>query len=70
MKGMKEYHRKKDNYFDECIGDNVTYNLTDYVNDTDELEKLLVKFSVSGHANEHSGKTTFIDFVGIHIEDS
>lgn len=59
---MKEYHS-----FDDCKKGNLTYDISPYVKSTDELEKLKVKFLVTG--NSKSGKKYLnVDFVGIHVE--
>lgn len=39
-----------------------------YVNTTEKLEKLVVKFSASGNANENSDKYYCVDCVRIHVE--
>ncbi|RXA21340.1 type IV pilin [Methanosarcina sp. MSH10X1] len=65
---LEEYHN-----FNACIASNKniytlydsTQNVT-YIRNTDELEKLMVKFSVLGHAS--GKKEVGVDFIGIHIE--
>lgn len=60
---MEEYHS-----FDDCKNDNITYPITQYVKNTDELEKLRVRFLVIGNAANPSGKTILVDSVGVHVE--
>jgi hypothetical protein len=69
---MPEYHNLQD-----CVTANgatdgttgaTTYNITQYVKTTYELEKLKVSFSFMGNAANNSGKTNGVDFVGIHVE--
>ena len=78
--GVYKYKGNKNNnedYFHACILANVTYTLYDptddqpeYIKNIDELEKLRVRFLASGNANESSGKTVMIDYVGVYIEYS
>ena len=61
---MEEYHS-----FDDCKKDNSTYDISPYVKNTDELEKLKVKFLVIGNSkNKNDKKYLNVDFVGIHVE--
>ncbi len=67
---MPTYHTVQD-----CMNVNVgdyngdtTYDITRYVKTTRELEELKVRFSISGHADDASGKIGWVDFVGIHVE--
>jgi hypothetical protein len=46
-----------------------TYDITQYIKNTNELEKLEVSFSVEGNADENSEKSVWVDFVGIHVVD-
>lgn len=48
--------------------DPVIYNITEWVKNTTELEKLIVSFSAIGHASDTSSKIDWVDFVGIHVE--
>ncbi|RXA21348.1 type IV pilin [Methanosarcina sp. MSH10X1] len=66
---MKEYHHDKEYYYVNYQLYNLTDNQPEYIKNTGELEKLRVRFSVSEHANEHSGKTIRVDFVGVHVEE-
>jgi hypothetical protein len=67
---MPTYHTVED-CMDANVGDYngaTTYDITQYVNTTRKLEELKVRFSISGHADEASGKIGWVDFVGIHVE--
>lgn len=43
-------------------------DITEYVKNTTELKNLEVRISADGHASDNSGKTFWVDFVGIHLE--
>jgi hypothetical protein len=44
-----------------------TYDITQYVKTTDDLERLKVRFSFIGNA-ESDNKVGCVDFVGIHVD--
>ena len=68
----KEGNLKEHDDFEACKAENEIYTLYDptnnvnYIKNTDELEELMIRFSV--FENEESGKEFSVDFVGIHIE--
>ena len=70
----KEGNLKEHHNFEVCEAENKIYTLYDptkniaYIKNTDELEKLMVRFSVRGNAAAESGKEFSVDYVGIHIE--
>jgi hypothetical protein len=45
-----------------------TYNISQYVKTTNDLENLKVRFSFKGNADTNSGKLGWVDFLGIHLE--
>jgi FlaG/FlaF family flagellin (archaellin) len=69
-----EGNLKEHRDFNACKEENEIYTLydstenVDYIKNTDELEKLMIRFSVRGNADEESGKKFSVDYVGIHIE--
>jgi hypothetical protein len=69
---MPEYHSIEEsvtaNPPDKYTGE-TTYDITQYIKNTNELEKLEVSFSVEGNADENSEKSVWVDFVGIHVVD-
>jgi FlaG/FlaF family flagellin (archaellin) len=67
---MPEYHSIEESVIanppNEYTGE-TTYDITQHIKNTKELEKLEVSFSVEGNADEHSEKSVWVDFVGIHV---
>lgn len=61
-------YNMKENYdFVQCEADGLTvFDITQWVNTTEKLEKLVVKFSATGNAA--SEKYYSVDFVGIHVD--
>ena len=53
---------------DDCKNANIIYDITNYVKTIDELEKLEVSFSDNGNAANISGKTGWVDYVGIRVK--
>lgn len=65
----------KYNDLQDCVKANLgeydgatTYNITQHVKTTSELEKLVVSFSAEGNAANESRKVGWVDFVGIHVD--
>lgn len=53
---------------EDCKKANIIYDITNFVKTADELEKLEVSFSDNGNAANISGKTDWVDYVGIHVK--